>query len=122
MEQQTEAQATAPPTELKAGLAREIERRTGENAFLCYQCVRCSSGCPVTEFYDYNPNQVMRLVQIGDDEAALASKTPWLCASCLTCSTRCPQGLDISRIMETLTQVAQERGIPCPVPRVPLFN
>ena len=67
MEQQTEVPATAPPTQLKSGLAREIERRTGENAFLCYQCVRCSSGCPVTEFYDYNPNQVMRLVQIGED-------------------------------------------------------
>ena len=122
MEQHTEIQPVAKPTVLKPGLAREIERRTGENAFLCYQCVRCSSGCPVTDFYDYNPNQVMRLVQIGDDDAALSSKTPWLCASCLTCSTRCPQGIDIARIMEALTQVAQERGVPCPVPRVPLFN
>jgi heterodisulfide reductase subunit B len=122
MEQQPELPTTPPAAQLNSGLAREIERRPGENAFLCYQCVRCSSGCPVTEFYDYNPNQVMRLVQIGDDEAALGAKTPWLCASCLTCSTRCPQGLDIAGIMEALTQVAQERGVPCPVPRVPLFN
>ena len=38
------------------------------------------------------------------------------------CQDRCPQGLDIARIMETLTQVAQERGIAPKVPQVALFN
>jgi heterodisulfide reductase subunit B2 len=108
--------------EIKADLAREIEARTGQNAFLCYQCIRCTSGCPLTDFFDYTPNEIMRLVQIGDDEAALNSKTPWLCAACLTCTTRCPQGLDIARIMETLTQVALDRGIEPKVPDVALFN
>lgn len=107
---------------IRPGLAREIERKTGQNAFLCYQCIRCSSGCPLTEFFDYNPNQIMRLVQIGDEETALQAKTPWLCASCLTCTTRCPQGLDIARIMESLTQVALARGIEPKVPEVALFN
>ena len=107
---------------LSADLAREVEARSGQNAFLCYQCVRCTSGCPVTEFYDYTPNQIMRLVQIGDEEGAFNARTPWLCASCLTCSTRCPQGLDIARIMETLTQIALERGIEPRVPSVALFN
>ena len=108
--------------EIKADLAKEIEARTGQNAFLCYQCIRCTSGCPLTDFFDYTPNEIMRLVQIGDDEAALNSKTPWLCAACLTCTTRCPQGLDIARIMETLTQVALDRGIEPMVPEVALFN
>jgi heterodisulfide reductase subunit B len=108
--------------EIKADLAKEILDKTGENAFLCYQCIRCTSGCPVTDFFDYTPNEVMRLVQIGDSEAVLNSKTPWLCAACLTCSTRCPQGLDIARIMETLTQVARERGIKPKVPEKAWFN
>ncbi len=108
--------------EIKADLARVIEEKTDENAYLCYQCIRCTSGCPVTDFFDYTPNEIMRLVQIGDDEAALNAKTPWLCAACLTCSTRCPQGLDIARIMETLTQLALERGIKPKVPEVALFN
>jgi len=108
--------------EIKADLAREIEKKTGQNAFLCYQCIRCTSGCPLTDFFDYTPNQIMRLVQIGDEEAALNSKTPWLCAACLTCTTRCPQGLDIARIMEALTQVALERGVEPKVPEVALFN
>jgi heterodisulfide reductase subunit C len=108
--------------EIKADLAREIEKKTGQNAFLCYQCIRCTSGCPLTDFFDYAPNEIMRLVQIGDEDAALNSKTPWLCAACLTCTTRCPQGLDIARIMEALTQVALERGVEPKVPEVALFN
>ncbi len=109
-------------SQLRPDLAREIEARTGQNAFLCYQCVRCTSGCPMIEFYDYTPNQVMRLIQVGDEEAALGARTPWLCASCQTCSTRCPQGLDIARIMETLTQVSHARGIEPAVPDVALFH
>ncbi|NOR84419.1 MAG: hypothetical protein GQ526_13105 [Ardenticatenales bacterium] len=108
--------------EIKADLAREIEKKTGQNAFLCYQCIRCTSGCPLTDFFDYTPNEIMRLVQIGDEDAALNSKTPWLCAACLTCTTRCPQGLDIARIMEALTQLALERGVEPKVPEVALFN
>lgn len=107
---------------LRPDLAREIEARTGQNAFLCYQCVRCTSGCPVTDFYDYTPNQVMRLVQIGDEETALRARTPWLCASCQTCTTRCPQGLDIARIMEALTQLAHDWGVEPAVPDVALFH
>lgn len=109
-------------SEIKADLAKVIEEKTGQNAFLCYQCIRCTSGCPVTDFFDYTPNEVMRLVQIGDEEAVLNAKTPWLCAACLTCSTRCPQGLDIARIMEALTQEAVRRGIKPKVPEVALFN
>jgi len=56
--------------EIKADLAREIEKKTGQNAFLCYQCIRCTSGCPLTDFFDYTPNEIMRLVQIGDEGAA----------------------------------------------------
>ncbi|MBI5014656.1 MAG: 4Fe-4S dicluster domain-containing protein [Deltaproteobacteria bacterium] len=114
--------AVQADSELRPELAREIEQKTGQNAFLCYQCVRCSSGCPLTDYFDYNPNQIMRLVQIGDEDAALNARTPWLCASCLTCTTRCPQGLDIARVMESLTQIAQERRIPPKVPEVALFN
>jgi heterodisulfide reductase subunit B len=76
----------------------------------------------VTDYYDYTPNQVMRLVQIGDEEAVLRARTPWLCASCQTCTTRCPQGLDIALVMETLTQVAHDRGIAPAVPEVALFH
>src|SRR5512136_1788272 len=88
-------------TEISTKLAKTIEDATGQNVYLCYQCVKCTSGCPLAEHFDLEPNQVMRLVQFGD-ESVLESTTIWTCASCLTCSTRCPQGLDIAGVMDAL--------------------
>jgi heterodisulfide reductase subunit B len=115
------AQPTDPMT-IDSGLAQRIMDELGVNVYLCYQCVKCTSGCPVSEFFDWQPNQVMRALQLGQEDIALESQTPWLCASCQTCSTRCPQGLDITAIMEFLTREALERGIKPPIPEVNIFN
>lgn len=53
---------------------------------------------------DLLPSQVIRLVQLGLEEA-LTCETIWLCASCLTCLSRCPKGVDLPRIMEALRQL-----------------
>lgn len=103
-------------------LAKRIQEELGQNVYLCYQCVKCSSGCPLSEFFDWQPNQVMRALQLGQEDIALESKTPWLCAGCQTCTTRCPQDLDITAIMEFLTREALERGITPPISEVRIFN
>jgi heterodisulfide reductase subunit B len=107
---------------IKTELARRIQDELGQNVYLCYQCVKCTSGCPLAEFFDWQPNQVMRALQLGNEEIALHSETPWLCASCQTCSTRCPQGLDITAIMEFLTREAVRQGVESPIPEVKHFN
>ena len=109
-------------TELKTDLAEKIRAETGENVFLCYQCVKCTSGCPLAEYFDLAPNQVMRAAQLGRDDLALNSKTPWLCAGCQTCTTRCPQGIDVARVMDFMAQEAVARSIPPKVPEVALFH
>jgi heterodisulfide reductase subunit B len=109
-------------TSINPELARRIQDELGQNVYLCYQCVKCSSGCPVAEFFDWQPNQIMRALQLGQEDIALQSETPWLCASCQTCTTRCPQDLDIAGIMEFLTREALERGIKPPVTEVKIFN
>jgi len=109
-------------TSINPELARRIQDEPGQNVYLCYQCVKCSSGCPVAEFFDWQPNQIMRALQLGQEDIALQSETPWLCASCQTCTTRCPQDLDIAGIMEWLTREALERGIKPPVTEVKIFN
>lgn len=101
-------------------LARQIERETGQNAFLCYQCVKCTSGCPLAAHFDYTPNQIMRAIQLGQEEI-LSSRTIWLCASCQVCSTRCPQGLDVARVMDGLMMIARQRGIRPAIPAVEDF-
>ncbi len=103
-------------------LAQRIKDELGQNVYLCYQCVKCTSGCPVGEYFDWQPNQVMRALQLGQEDLALEAQTPWLCASCQTCTTRCPQGLDITAIMELLTREASRRGIKPAIPEVKTFN
>lgn len=110
------------PMKISPKLAKLIQDELGENVFLCYQCIKCTSGCPVAEFLDWQPNQIMRALQLGEEEIALHSQTPWLCASCQTCATRCPQGLDITAIMEFLTREARRRAIEPGVPEVRTFN
>ncbi len=107
---------------ISSDLARRIQEELGENVYLCYQCIKCTSGCPMAEFMDWQPNQVMRALQLGQEDIALESQTPWLCASCQTCTTRCPQGLDITAIMEFLTREASQRGIKPKIPQVKIFN
>lgn len=108
--------------EINPRLAKRVEQELGQNVYLCYQCVKCTSGCPMSEYFDWQPNQIMRAVQLGQEDIALHSLTPWLCAACQTCSTRCPQGLDINGIMEFLTREAISRGVKPPVPQIPHFN
>ncbi len=108
-------------TVLNTDLAQAIKKETGENVFLCYQCQKCSSGCPVITHFDLAPNQVMRAVQFGQKEIVLHSKTIWLCAMCETCATRCPHDINITKIMDVLKIMAKDEGIKPKVPSVPLF-
>lgn len=100
------------------GLAARLHRELGQNVYLCYQCLKCSNGCPLSEYFDLQPHQVLRLLQLGDDQAALEAQTPWLCASCQTCTTRCPQGLDIAALMSYLTRAARAHRLRPRIPEV----
>lgn len=93
----------------------------GQNIFRCYQCIKCTSGCPVADQFDLAPNQVIRSVQLNDP-AVLRSRAIWLCASCQTCATRCPQEINVTAIMDLLRMEARRRGIPSAVPDVERFN
>ncbi len=59
---------------------------------------------------EYNPNKVIKMVQMGKKDEVLGSSTIWLCASCETCITRCPNEVDIARMMDVLRQMALESG------------
>ncbi|MBI4495472.1 MAG: 4Fe-4S dicluster domain-containing protein [Deltaproteobacteria bacterium] len=103
------------------GAAQLIPERKGA-VQECYQCQRCTAGCPVAFAMDYKPNQIVQLVSLGLEERALASRTIWICASCYTCGTRCPNDIDIARVMDELRQRALREGVPPAEKEVPLFH
>jgi heterodisulfide reductase subunit C len=82
----------------------KIEELSGQKILACYQCGKCSAGCPALSEMDILPNQVIRYVQLGFKDELLKSKSYWVCASCLTCNARCPKGIKIAEVMEAVRQ------------------
>jgi len=91
--------------DIRNDAVKKVEELSNTNVFSCYQCGKCSAGCPSVPFMELLPSQVMRLLQFGQVERILQSNTHWVCASCFVCSTRCPKGIDIAAIMEALRQL-----------------
>ncbi len=102
-------------------LSRAVLEATGSNVFRCYQCIKCTSGCPLADAFDLTPNQIMRALQLGEDKV-LDSRAIWLCASCQTCATRCPQEIDVTGVMDALRMEAKKRAIEPAIPEIDTFN
>ncbi|HZX11317.1 MAG TPA: 4Fe-4S dicluster domain-containing protein [Acidobacteriota bacterium] len=90
---------------IRSPFVAKVEELSGQNLLACYQCGKCSAGCPAISQMDLLPNQVIRYAQLGFTDELINSKTIWICASCLTCNIRCPKGINIAEIMEALRQV-----------------
>jgi heterodisulfide reductase subunit C2 len=97
--------------EMNSDFLREVEQKGGVKVSACYQCRKCTNGCPVTFAMDLYPDQVMRFIHLGLEKEVLESATIWVCASCETCTTRCPNEVDIARVMDYLKQRVVEKKV-----------
>lgn len=91
------------------------------NFQLCFQCAKCSAGCPVASAMDYLPHHIIKLLQLGMTHDVLNSSTIWLCAGCMTCAVRCPMEIDLPQIMHQLSEQAISEGEPAAEKRVAAF-
>jgi len=94
-------------------LIYNVKQQTGVNIRECYQCGKCTAGCPVAEKMDLRPSVIMRMIQSGTDEEMdqiLRSYTIWLCLTCETCYSRCPMEIDIPKVMDYLRQRSLAEG------------
>jgi len=89
----------------------EIAALSGQNVNLCYQCSKCSSGCPLADKMDLKPAQVMHSIRLGRVDSVLNSKAIWLCLGCETCSARCPQQVQPAAAMSAARALALRHGI-----------
>jgi len=99
-------------------LLDQIEADGPFQASACFQCRKCSNGCPVTFAMDLYPDEVIRMVILGQRETVLACRTIWVCAACETCTTRCPNDVKIAELMDCLKEMALREGVPSPQPGI----
>ncbi|MDR1246392.1 MAG: 4Fe-4S dicluster domain-containing protein [Clostridiales Family XIII bacterium] len=84
--------------------------KAGVRQYDCYQCGKCTGGCPMARAMDLKPRGVMRCAQIGSLERILKSNTIWLCTGCHTCVERCPHDVDLPALMEEARYLASDMG------------
>lgn len=98
--------ATAPAI---ASLAVPVVRDDALAA--CFQCGKCSNGCPVADMADLLPHRIVRLVQLGLKREPLGSEHIWYCTGCGTCTSRCPNEVPVAELMDQLkAEALQELG------------
>ena len=88
----------------------------------CFQCRKCSGGCPLTFAMDLLPDRVIRLAFLGQEKQVLGCRTIWVCSGCETCTSRCPNGINIAGVMDWLKEEAFKQGKTTPQPLVVAFH
>ncbi len=104
------------------GLKSAVEEISGVDISVCFQCKKCSSGCPVAKLTKSRPSEIMRQLHLGAGNELLENDLVWMCASCETCSARCPMGIDVAAVIDALRRLALERGASKQKGNVSLFN
>ncbi|MFO7891041.1 MAG: 4Fe-4S dicluster domain-containing protein [bacterium] len=89
---------------------KKVGEMSGQPITRCDQCGVCSGSCPMIDEMDLTPSQMMRKVQLGQEDV-LETRAMWLCASCFTCTVRCPRGLDLSKVAEALRQITLRKAV-----------
>ena len=107
---------------VESSFLKEVEKKSGENLSLCYQCLKCTAGCPTAPYMDVRPNSIIRMIQMGMREEVMGSSAIWLCVYCQTCGTRCPNEIHIGILMDTLREMAVEEGVPAKEKNIHLFH
>lgn len=114
--------AQQSPVKIDPGFSDLVQTSVGLNVNACFQCRKCTNGCPVTFVMDIHPDQVIRLVLLGQKERVLRCSTIWVCSACETCTTRCPNEVDIAGTMDALKEMAVKEGIQIPQPKTFAFH
>jgi heterodisulfide reductase subunit C len=96
---------------LDTQFVRQVESASGQQLNYCYQCGKCTAGCPIASSVEFPPHKIMRMTQLGLKKQVLSSPTIWLCLSCVTCTARCPKEVDLARVMDVLREVAIKEGV-----------
>ena len=89
----------------------QILRMSGVNPRKCMRCGKCSGTCPSYDEMEYHPHQFVYMVETGEIEPLLQSKSLYKCLSCFACVDRCPRGVEPAKLVEAVRLLAvREKG------------
>lgn len=92
-------------------LQEELIRMSGVNPRKCMRCGKCSATCPAYDEMEYHPHQFVNMVESGDIEPLLNSKSIYKCLSCFACIDRCPRGVEPAKLVEAVRlSVIKQQG------------
>ncbi len=92
-------------------LKEQILRSSGVNPLKCMRCGKCSATCPSYDEMEYHPHQFVYMVETGDIEPLMKSKSIYKCLSCFACVDRCPRGVEPAKLIEAVRlAVIREKG------------
>ena len=80
---------------------------SGVNTKKCMVCGKCSGTCPNYDSMEYHPHQFVQMVENGEFEKLLASKSIYACLSCFACLERCPRQVEPVKVIEAVRQVVE---------------
>ena len=77
----------------------------------CFQCGKCTGGCPVSLKSDLNIRRLMIEVLLRDNLGPIVrGEEIWDCTTCKTCTLRCPRGLEPMNLLIGLRTLLVEEG------------
>ncbi len=90
-------------------LKEQILEISGVNTKKCMRCGKCSGTCPSYDEMEYHPHQFVAMVESGDIERLMNSKSLYQCLSCFACVERCPRGVEPAKLVEAVRLAAIRR-------------
>ena len=103
-------------------LLKAVLKKADVDLSACYQCKKCSIGCPVADQTDSPPSEIIRRLQLGAGDELLQTDLIWTCLSCETCYARCPNQINFPAVIDALKSIALQKGAARPEGDAPLFN
>ena len=88
-----------------------VLRISGVNPRKCMKCGKCSGTCPSYDEMEYHPHQFVAMVEKGQIEKLMASKSIYKCLSCFACVDRCPRNVEPAKLIEAVRlMVIRQQG------------
>ena len=87
---------------MNKNIKEQILRSSGVDVLKCMRCGKCTGTCPSYDEMEYHPHQFVYMVENGDIEALMNSKSIYKCLTCFACVDRCPRNVEPAKIIEAV--------------------